>query len=588
MFAYFARDLPDTDALWRNASAPSVKLLASDGAPIPVHGVSAGAPVRLSALPRHVPEAILAVEDRNFYHHFGANPISLIRALIINIESGAILQGGSTITQQLAKNIFLSGERTAKRKIQELLLAIWLEQKFTKDEILTLYLNRVYFGAGAYGIDAASHRYFGKPATLLTIGEAAVLAGLLKAPSRFAPTTNPASAGRRGRLVIRQMVDAGFLTEQEAASVIAEPVILASPDFAAAPYFIDFAIAEAKRLAPGLDADLVVQTTFDRRLQAAAEDGLAMSLLSHADEIGGAQVAVAIIEQDGAVRALIGGKDYQASQFNRAVYAKRQPGSAFKPFVYLAGVEAGMKPDQIILDAPINIGGWAPDNYKSKFYGRVSMREALARSLNSAAVRVQERAGRSNVRKTARSMGWAGSLNSGPALALGVDETSPLALARAYAPFANGGYRVDDHVVTRIKTNDGDLIYRGGGGYGSEAASREAIEQLNAMMRDVALWGSGRNAAVSGWEVAGKTGTTQNSRDAWFAGHAGGLICVVWVGRDDNAPMPGVTGGRAPAIIWREIMSRALPPIDPYRRDDPIGAMLAPRSPYSSSKTRPR
>ncbi|WP_411816502.1 transglycosylase domain-containing protein [Hyphococcus sp. DH-69] len=577
IFAYFASDLPDTAELWREGDGPKITLLAADGAPIMMHGVSHGAPVKLASLPRHVPNAVLAVEDRNFYHHFGANPVSIVRALIVNANEGSVRQGGSTITQQLAKNVFLSGERTMKRKIQELMLSLWLEHKFRKDEILTLYLNRVYFGAGAYGIDAASYRYFGKSASKLTVGEAAVLAGLLKAPSRYSPTSNPDDAGKRGRLVIEQMVTAGFLTRREADAAIAEPVLLATPRFEAAPYFIDHVMREARTLSQSVDADLIIRTTFDPKVQAAAETGLVAGLAISGDGLENIEGAVVVMDREGAVRAMIGGRDYGRSQYNRATQAKRQPGSAFKPFVYLAAMSRGEMADSMIIDAPVQIGKWSPGNYKDKFYGEVTLREALARSLNSAAIRLQERVGRGYVRETARNMGWSESLNPGPSLALGVDEISPLNLAAAYVPFANGGFQVVPHVIDRIETADGDIIFRRTGTIISEAASPSAIAATNDMMLSVTEWGTGKAAKIPGYKVAGKTGTSQNSRDAWFAGHAGGLVGVVWLGHDNNAPMDGITGGRAPAIIWREMMARALPPpvyVMPEKAQDPIAALL--------------
>ncbi|WP_165793632.1 transglycosylase domain-containing protein [Hyphococcus luteus] len=577
LFAYFASDLPDTGALWREGDAPRITLLAADGTPIMMRGSAQGAPVRLSELPDHVPEAVLAVEDRNFYHHFGANPVSIVRALIVNANEGEVRQGGSTITQQLAKNVFLSSDRTMKRKIQELMLAFWLERKFRKDEILTLYLNRVYFGAGAYGVDAASHRYFGKSARHLNVGEAAVLAGLLKAPSRYAPTSNPEDAGKRGRLVVEQMVEAGFLSRKEADRAIRKPILLAAPRFEAAPYFVDYVMKEMRPLAAGIDADFVVRTTFDPKVQEAAETGLVAGFALAGEGLSETEAAAVILDGEGAVRAMIGGRDYAKSQYNRATQARRQPGSAFKPFVYLAALEQGQTPDDKVLDAPVKVGDWAPGNYHDKFYGEVTLREALARSLNSAAVRVQERTGRAHVRETAKAMGWPGDLNLGPALALGVDEISPMDLAGAYAPFANGGFRVEPHVIDRIETTDGDLVYRRKGSIIGEAAPSYAIAQANDMLMSVAEWGTGRGARIPGYPVAGKTGTSQDSRDAWFAGHAGGLVGVVWVGRDDNAPMKGVTGGRAPAVIWKEMLSRALPP--PYVRKretegDPIASLL--------------
>ncbi len=579
LFAYFARDLPDTQALWRDTGAPKITLLAADGSPILIQGASAGAPVRLADLPIHVPHAILAVEDRNFYHHFGVNPVSVIRAFIVNAKEGEIRQGGSTITQQLAKNIFLNADRTIKRKVQELLLAVWLEQKFTKDEILTLYLNRVYFGAGAYGVDAASYRYFGKQARFLTVGEAAVLAGLLKAPSRFAPTSHPEDAGRRGRLVIEQMVTAGFLSRAEADQVIAHPIQLSSPRFSAAPFFVDYALREASLETQGIDADLIVHTTFEPDIQSAAELGLFAGIAVTPDDLEGVEAAAVIVDQEGAVRAMIGGRDYKKSQFNRAVQAQRQPGSAFKPFVYLAALKGGASGDDVVLDAPVKIGKWAPDNYNSKFYGEITLREALARSLNSATIRVQENTGRNAVRRSARAMGWRGPLSPGPSLALGVDAVSPLDLAAAYTPFANGGLRVEPYVIDRIETAEGDLVFSRAGSNVGEAASPQVIAQMNDMLRGVVEWGTGRAASVPGYRAAGKTGTSQDSRDAWFAGHAGDFVAVVWVGRDDNSPMPGVTGGRSPAVIWREVMVRTLEtqrPSSVFAQDDPIAALLEP------------
>ncbi|MEE2691516.1 MAG: PBP1A family penicillin-binding protein [Pseudomonadota bacterium] len=584
--AFYARDLPSTDGLWRAERAPKISLVAADGEPLSVQGESHGAPVRLSELPPHVPRAVLAVEDRNFYHHIGVNPVSIARALLVNASEGEVMQGGSTISQQLAKNLFLSSDRTMKRKIQELLLALWLEHRFTKDEILTLYLNRVYFGAGAYGIDAASYRYFGKPARKLSIGEAAVLAGLLKAPSRYSPTRNPGDAGQRGRLVIDAMVAARFLSEEAAVRARAEPVRLAAARFASAPYFVDYILAEAADLARGVDADLVVQTTFDPRVQEALEAGVTAGVaLSPVDD--DVQAAAVIVDRTGAVRAMVGGRDYRASQFNRAVAAQRQPGSAFKPFVFLAGIEAGFTPQDHLLDAPVQIDAWRPGNYGGKYYGEVTLTEALARSLNSATIRLQERVGRAAVRQAARRAGLPVK-TQGPSLALGVDAVTPLELAGAYVPFANNGYRVAPYAIESIRTVEGELVYRRDAAVVEVAASLHGVETVNAMLRAVVDWGTGRAAAISGFPVAGKTGTTQDSRDAWFAGHAGGLVGVVWIGRDDNKPVHDMVGGKTPAVIWREAMSRALDAtampepaqlLAPLQaREDPIANYIIERS----------
>jgi len=568
---HFVRDLPSTDGLWRTASGPRVTLIAADGSPIAVHGQSVGAPVRLADLPRYAPQAVLAVEDRNFYHHIGVNPLSVGRALLVNAKERAVRQGGSTLTQQLAKNLFLSSDRTMRRKIQELLLALWLEQRFTKDEILTLYLNRVYFGAGAFGLDAASRRYFGKPATALTLAEAAVLAGLLKAPSHLAPDRNPLDAGARGRLVLDEMVDAGFISPREAQIAGASPVKVGPSQFAGAPYFVDFAIAEARGRAKTIDADLMVRSTLDPAINEAADLGLiagaARAALDPAIE-----AAVVIIDGEGRIRALAGGRDYRVSQFNRAASARRQPGSAFKPFVFLAALETGWSPDDLVEDAPVTIGTWAPANYKNRYYGTVSLETALARSLNGATVRVQEAAGRGAVRLAARRMGIVSPLSQGPSLALGVDAVTPLELAGAYAPLVNGGYRIEPHAVQSIATGDGERVYAHEASFIGAAASPRAIAGLNTMLRAVVSSGTGRAAALGNFDAYGKTGTTQDNRDAWFVGHAGGLVCAVWLGRDDNKPMGDITGGTAPAVIWREVMERVLAARPPVTR----APMMAP------------
>jgi len=554
---HFARDLPDTDGLWRAAAGPRVTLIAADGAPLALHGQSVGAPVRLSELPAYMPRAVLAVEDRNFYHHVGVNPFAVARALVVNAREGEVRQGGSTLTQQLAKNLFLSPDRTMRRKIQELLLALWLEHRFTKDEILTLYLNRVYFGAGAYGVDAASRRYFGKPASALTLAESAVLAGLLKAPSHLAPDKNPVDAGERGRRVLDAMLAAGFITAKEAEAAAATAVRVGPSRFAGAPWFVDQAIVEARARSKGIDADLVVRTTLDPAINEAADLGL-IAGAARAGLDASIEAAVVILDADGRIRALAGGRDYPRSQFNRATMARRQPGSAFKPFVYLAALEAGASPYDIVEDAPIRIGDWAPSNYKNRYYGEITLEGALARSLNGATVRVQEQTGRGAVRLAARRMGLTSSLSQGPALALGVDAVSPLELAGAYVPLVNGGYRVEPHAVASIATGDGETVYRRNATLLAPAASPHAIAALNDMLRTVVREGTGRAASLAHYETYGKTGTTQDSRDAWFVGHAGGLVCAVWIGRDDNKPMGEITGGAAPATIWREVMERAL------------------------------
>ena len=367
--AWFARDLPSTENLWRTDRSAKITVLARDGSPLSNHGASRGDPIRLSDLPPYAPLAVLAIEDRNFRHHVGVNPFSVARAFVVNAREGEVRQGGSTITQQLAKNLFLSPERTVKRKMQELLLAFWLEYRFTKDEILTLYLNRVYFGGGAHGIDAASYRYFGKSARQLSLSEAAILAGLLKAPSRYAPTRNPSDAGARARLVLDAMVEARFLSAAEARRARAQPVQLAAGGPLQAPYFVDFAVKTARARVREIDADLVIRTTLDRKLQRALDDGVAAGIgrIQLDDHV---QVAAVILDTEGAILAMSGGRNYGASQFNRAAQARRQSGSAFKPFIFAAALEAGGTPDARVLDAPISVGRWTPNNYNGRFFRR--------------------------------------------------------------------------------------------------------------------------------------------------------------------------------------------------------------------------
>lgn len=555
------------------AAKPSV-VLSADGQELTVFSRANRDWVPLADISPHVVNALLSTEDARFYQHRGMDLRRTVGAAMNTVQGK--VQGGSTLTQQLAKNLFLTSEKTVKRKMQEFFLAFWLERRFSKDEILTLYLNRVYFGAGAYGIDAASHRYFAKPARKLTLPEAAILAGLLKAPSHYAPTRNPADAGQRARLVIDAMLDAGFITSTQAQNAYRAPVRIGASQFAGAPYFVDFAIREAKALANGVDADLAIRSTYDPALQDAVEMGMiagaAMAGLAPSIEI-----AAVIIDGEGAVKAMVGGRDYRISQFNRATHARRQPGSAFKPFVYLAAIEQGRDPLDFVEDAPVTIGKWSPENYKRQYFGEVTMTEALARSLNGATVRVQEEAGRGAVRLAAKRMGLKGPMTQGPALALGVDAVTPLELAAAYAPFANGGYRVEAHGVERIDLSDGEQVFQRASRYLDVAASPQGIRRMNEMLAAVADWGTGKAARLSRARAFGKTGTTQDNRDAWFVGHAGGLVCVVWVGRDDNGPMGEVTGGGAPAAIWREIMERALIARPPYGRADPLVApVLAP------------
>ena len=554
LVAYYAYGLPplaDIPALERR---PAVTLLAADGTPFARFGETTARPVTVAELPPHVPRAVVAVEDARFYSHFGLDLIGLARAVLVNLREGRIVQGGSTITQQLAKNLFLGPERTLERKVQEMVLAFWLERRFTKDEILALYLNRVYFGAGNFGIEAAARSYFDKPAHALQLNEAAMLAGLLRAPSRYSPVRHRDRAAQRARVVLDRMADAGFITEAEARIVKLNPARLRRQTTRLGRYFADWALDQARGYVGQAEGDLVVRTTLDSRLQLIAERETGAMLAGPGQKRGVAQGALIVMAPDGAVRAMVGGADYGDSQFNRATQALRQPGSAFKPIVYLAGLEAGLEPDSELLDAPIRIGDFAPRNYDGRYRGRVTMTQALAHSLNSAAVRVLEHAGVDRVIRWARRLGITSPLRREAGIALGASEVTLIELVSAYAALANGGEGVFAHGVTEIRDGSGRLLYeRSGSGPGRRIPSG-MVYGMNRMMEAVMAEGTGRNAAF-GHPAGGKTGTTEEHRDAWFLGYTRDYVAGVWMGNDNGAPSRGVTGGGLPARLWRAVMA---------------------------------
>ncbi|MEM1103640.1 MAG: PBP1A family penicillin-binding protein [Pseudomonadota bacterium] len=560
LVAHYSQDMPDTSALWLPDDRPSVAFQDRNGSLVAHRGGAPGQFVRLRDLPPHMADAVIAVEDRNFRHHVGVNPIAILRAVRANASAGGVVQGGSTITQQLAKNLFLTSDRTLKRKIQELMLAIWLEARFDKDEILSLYLNRVYFGAGAMGVDAAARRYFAKPATDVSIGEAAMLAGLLKAPSRYAPTSNPEAARRRSAMVLDAMATGGFLTPAARTAAANEPIILRREQkVSKAPYFVDYVYGEAERLALQADDDIIARTTLDPALQSAVEMALSEELTAIDDRANGLNGAVVVMTDDGAVRAMAGGRSYSASQFNRAVQAFRQPGSSFKPVVYAAALENGWRPSSVFYDGPIEIGAWSPANYGDRYYGDVSMSFALTQSLNSVAVRLYPRVGGRRVLEMATRLGLSAPARPTPAMALGAEETNLLQLTSAYAIFSNGGRRVAPFGVERALTGDGAEIFAAP----SLASAKTVLSAADAkamtkMLRRVVRDGTGRRARLEGAAAAGKTGTSQDFRDAWFVGYAENVVAGVWIGADDNSAMDRVAGGGAPAKIWKRTMEAAL------------------------------
>ncbi len=577
--AWLAYDLPDVSRLNDIERRPSVTLLAEDGSIVASFGDLYGEPVRLSDLPPYLPQAVLATEDRRFYGHFGVDPIGVLRALYVNLREGEVIQGGSTITQQLAKNVFLTPDRTFRRKGQELLLALWLERNFTKDQILALYLNRVYLGAGTYGIDAASRRYFGKPAAQLTAYESAMLIGLLKAPSRFNPLSDPDIAHARARLVLRNMVAAGYLDEAAAARVAEGDAgetrpVLARPS---GQYFADWVLDQVSSYIGYSDRDLVVVTTIDRTLQRLAEARLAALMAEEGPKRKASQAALVAMTIDGKVRAMVGGRDYAESQFNRATQALRQPGSAFKAFVFLAGFERGLRPDSRFVDRPFAVGSWSPMNYEGKYFGEVTLREAFARSLNSVAVQVSERIGRQRVAEAARRLGITTEIGPGPSVALGASEVTLLELTAAYGVFGNNGYGVWPSGIEEIRDTAGEVLYRREGSGPARVVGSAQLGQIIDVMTAVVEWGTGRAAKLDR-PVAGKTGTSTDFRDAWFVGFTAELVTGVWVGNDDGAPMDKVSGGSLPTRLWHDFMAAALEgqPPRPLMASGPAVAAVAP------------
>lgn len=568
VLAFYAVDLPDVDDAIQATRKRIVTIRAADGATLATFGDQYGRPVRLKDVAKTLPQAILATEDRRFYSHFGLDVIGLARAMATNIMAGRIKQGGSTLTQQVAKNLFLTHERSLKRKVQELLLALWLEQKFTKDQILTLYLNRVYLGAGAYGVEAAAYKYFNRPARTLSLYQSAMVAGLLKAPSRYNPLANATRAHGRTVQVLRNMAAAGYISRAtaEATAKSGEGTVTAHPDRGRGRYFVDWVLSQVSDLVGGVDRDLIVRTSLDTALQRRAEDTVEKTLAANEKKSGVSQAAVVVLEKDGAVRALVGGRAYGDSQFNRATQARRQPGSAFKPFVYLAGLEKGIAPDDTYTDAPVTVDGWTPRNFDKKYKGRVTVAQAFANSINTVAVMISEKAGRKTVIDVARRFGLTGKMKAHPSLALGAFEVSPLELAAAYVPFANGGQGVWAYGIEDITDTSGRVLYRRRGGGPGRVADADHVAALNDMMAAVVATGTARRAGLPRGS-AGKTGTSQGYRDAWFAGHARGLSAVVWMGNDTGQGMKGVTGGGLPARLWARIMGapakRVAPPPPP-------------------------
>lgn len=559
LIAWYAAELPGIidDPHFERKYAVTVEAL--DGSTIARYGELKGMSVDVKDLPPHLIHAVLAIEDRRFYSHFGIDPIGIARAIVTNITSNNV-HGGSTVTQQLAKNLFLTPERKLKRKIQEAILAVWLETQLTKDEILSAYLNRVYLGSGSYGVEAASKIYFGKSAKDLNLRESATIAGLLKAPSKYSPQANPELSAKRAKTVLAAMKDAGYITDKE---VKANSTSLDSErrpvEGNGERFYSDWIVSDLNGLTGELPSDMVVETTMIPEIQSAAEAAIKRVLDESGETKKASQAAVIVMDTDGAVLAMVGGRDYRTSQFNRAVDALRPPGSSFKPIVYLTALEQGMRPSDMVNDEPVKYGRYKPTNFKNEYFGEVPLEFALARSLNTISVQLAYNAGVGSVIDTARRLGIKADLERDLSIALGSSGVPPLEMATAYASIARGGFVVVPYGIIRIKDTDGRLVYERAP-FASErrVASEQAIANLIYMMEGVVQVGTGQGASIPGYRIAGKTGTSQDFRDAWFSGFSGNLICVVWVGNDDNSSMKAVTGGSLPAAIWRETMTTAL------------------------------
>jgi penicillin-binding protein 1A len=551
------QDMPETVELWTPNSTPSIIILDRQGREILSFGGAEAKPVHLENISPNLINALIAVEDRRFYDHPGFDVIGLARAMRQNLAAGRVVQGGSTITQQLAKNVFLTRTQTLKRKTQEIMLAVWIENNLSKQQILETYLSRVYFGGGTLGIESGSMRFFNKPANDLTIGEAALLAGILKAPDRLNPLKNLRANSERTALVLQKMYDRGYVSYDNGVAAMATPIKIepvAVKTHPSAGYFTDWILSQADALIGAPQQDIVIRTTLDLDAQLAAQSAITDNMQT---DRNAQQAALVAFDGTGGVRAMAGGVDYQHSPYNRAVTSKRQPGSAFKPFVYLAALEAFRAPWDIRIDQEVDIDGWKPGNFSNTFRGEMSLEKALALSINTISVILSEEIGRDKVVATAAKMGLPG-LKPYRSLALGAQETSLYDLTSAYVPLANWGKKINPYGLEAIYAADGRVLYTRTPVEPELLLDTGTLGQMNMMLQTVVTAGTGKAARIDGRELAGKTGTTNDYRDAWFVGYAPDYVAGVWVGNDDNSRMSRVTGGSIPARIWQNFMSETL------------------------------
>ena len=576
---YFAQTLPDIRDLNTIRKQQGITITTEDGRVVSNYGDVYGEYVPYDKLPKSLIQAVVATEDRRFFVHGGIDVWGILRAMVVNVTRGHLVQGGSTITQQVAKNVFLTPERSLKRKVQEVLLAFWLESRFTKQEIMAIYLNRVYLGSGAFGVDAASRRYFNKPATEMNLGESALIAGLLKAPSRYAPSSSPERAEARIHQVLLNMVDAGYLDKSQVQPALDS--FVHSParegDGGNVRYYTDWILDQIPNYVGSTQDDLVVTTTFDPKLQGYAVDALQNGIATSGAKLKFSEGALVAMTPDGAVKAIVGGADYGKTQFNRATQAKRQPGSLFKLFVYLAALEAGMTPESTVIDGPISlqVGNkvWSPGNYEKGFKGEVQLVEALRESLNTAAVRLSLYTGVGKVAEMAARLGVP-DIPAYPAIALGAVEATVMDMTNAFAHVANGGHKVVPYGILQIATRDGNVLYKYEKPEDQTVLADGTVEMMNYMLMDVTRRGTGAKAALPGRPTAGKTGTSSDFKDAWFIGFTPQLVAGVWVGNDDNSKMAKVTGGIGAAPIWHDFMIKAM---------DGLPVQQIPNSPSNSN-----
>ena len=550
----------------RNDLGQMIRVHSADGKLLVSLGPSFGKWIPYDDIPPAMRSAMIAVEDKRFRSHLGVDPIGIARSIKVRLATGHFRQGGSTITQQLARNIFLTNSRTFGRKVKEAILALALERKFTKNQILELYLNRVYFGGGAYGIDAASRRFFGHDATSLGLGEATIIAGLVKAPSNYSPTADVEAARGRAEVVLQTMVENGFISSAAAANVDAAKIVVQPTEKQnSVRYFTDWALPQLDTLIDETSDPIDVWTTIDTRMQGAADRAI------NTNTPAKAQGALVALDRDGAVRAMIGGRDYVSSLYNRATQAQRQPGSAFKLFVYLSALESGMKPTTTLVDEPVTIQGWTPRNSTRTHLGAVTLREAFARSINTISAKIGAQLGFSTIADMAHRFGITGNISTYPSMVLGTSDVRLLDMTRAYAAVANRGVGVMPYGITRVATTDGRVLYRHERLEDRVLVAPWVAAEMTDLLQTAVLSGTGRAAQI-GRPVAGKTGTTSSNKDGWFIGFSSGLTTGVWMGRDDARAIAGLQGGTAPARAFHDFMVAAVAnrPVETFETEVPM------------------